>query len=90
MRETSWNDIIGAWLLVALCSILVVIFLYTQRYVKNGYTNTAKQGIIFTRTIDLDQYKTIGEGSGLFGEYTLVTRSVIQGRDEATTVYEDK
>ena len=89
MRDNKWAEEIFAFLFVVMICVISVTFLYTQRYIENTYNETAKQGIVFTRTIDLTKYKVIGNGSGLFGEYKLVTRSMTQGKDEATTIYKD-
>jgi len=88
MRKELGDEIFGV-IFIIIVGVGLTVFSYTQRYVENTYTNTAKKGIIWTRSIDLKQYKVIGDGSGLFGEYTLVTRSMTQGKDEATTIYKD-
>lgn len=66
---------------------MVVLFAYTQRYVEDANATTATKGIIFTRTIVLDKYEQIGEGTGLFGTYDLITRSMTQGQGETTKIY---
>lgn len=74
-------------LIIIMC--LIFIFAYTQRYIEDGFgTNTATKGIIWQRTIDLKQYKVIGQGSGLWGNYSLISRSMIQGEGETTSIYE--
>lgn len=90
MRDNEWSGEIASVIMGTVIAICLVMFMYTQRYVEDGMVaNTATSGIWWTRTIDLKQYRVIGEGSGLFGKYTLVTRSAMQGKGENTSIYKD-
>ncbi len=92
-----WNTRLVDWLLSTLTyalayAIVIGIFAvpitawkYTQRWVEVP-NNLATQGLIFTTTIELEQYKHIGTGSGLFGKYNIYSRS---DRHESINVYKD-
>lgn len=75
----SWSGLIGFLVFIG----LIVIYQYTQRFVEID-NNKAEQGIIYTSTIDLSQYKNIGEGTGFFGKYSLYSRS---DRHESIKIY---
>lgn len=91
MKTKWWNTKLGDLFLHLLAFILLIsIFIvplslwsYTQRWVE-GTNNLATQGLIFTKTIELEQYKHIGTGSGLFGKYNIYSRS---DRHESINVY---
>ena len=89
MRQNKWSDEIAVVIMMVIFIFVVVIYNYTQRYVENHNATTAKSGIFFTRVITLSNYKVIGSGSGLFGEYSLITRSMTQGKNETTSIYKD-
>ena len=75
----SWSGTIALIIIIG----LLVIYSYTQRFVEID-NNKAEQGIIYTATIDLSQYKNIGEGNGFFGKYSLYSRS---DRHESIKIY---
>lgn len=61
----SWSGLIGFLVFIG----LIIIYNYTQRFVEVDI-NKAEKGIIYTQTIDLNQYKNIGEGSLVSIVYT--------------------
>lgn len=77
--EGGWPTLIVILIIIS----LVTIYNYTQRFVEID-NNKAEQGIIYTSTIDLSQYKNIGEGNGFFGKYSLYSRS---DRHESVKIY---
>ena len=90
MRENNWFEVIATAIIGVVAVGILALFAYTQRYIDDGYLNdTATSGIWWTTTINLKQYRVIGNGSGLFGEYKLITRSMTQGSGESISVYKD-
>ena len=68
------NEIIG-WTVVLTVLIAYLTGLnYVQRYTLNS-DGTATKGIIFKKTIVLSEYKKIGSGNGIFGNYDIHSRS---------------
>ena len=57
---------------------------YVQRYTLNS-DGTATKGIIFKKTIVLSEYKKIGSGNGIFGNYDIHSRS--DRRNEVLSIY---
>lgn len=76
--------------MVVLVVIILSIFAFTatQRFILDEGGQTATKGIIFTKTINLKEYRVLGEGSGLLGTYKVYTRSIIQGAGEQMNVYD--
>lgn len=66
--------------------LAIVSYKYTQRYVYDSNT-TATNGILFQRTIYLKEYKHLGNGNGLYGEYDRYSRS--DRHDHVISVYKD-
>ena len=52
MRMYRIMDIVAGWVVFFVIGMSLVAFMYTQRYIEDTYTNTAKKGIIFTRTLE--------------------------------------
>ena len=68
------NEII-VWTLVLIVLIAYGTGLnYVQRYTLN-IDGTATKGIIFKKTIVLSEYKKLGSGNGIFGNYDIYSRS---------------
>ena len=78
-KDESWSGVIGFLVFIG----LIIIYSYTQRFVEVDI-NKAESGVIYTQTIDLTQYKNIGEGSGFFGKYSIYSRS---DRHESINIY---
>ena len=57
---------------------------YVQRYTLNS-DGTATKGIIFKKTIVLSEYKKLGSGNGIFGNYDIYSRS--DRRNEVLSIY---
>ena len=72
-------------MLVALSSP-IVIYSYTQRFVVDNNA-TATKGILFQKTIYLKEYKHLGKGNGLFGNYDRYSRS--DRHSDVLSVYKD-
>lgn len=90
--KTSWyNTKLGdlfihllAYIIVMLMFIFPIsLWTYSQRWVEEP-NNLATQGLVFTKTIELEQYKHIGTGSGVFGKYNIYSRS---DRHESINIY---
>ena len=77
--------IVGYTMVLSAFIVPLSLFSYTQRYVQVN-ENNATNGIFFTKTIDLKEFKKVGTGSGLFGTYDSYSRS---DRHEAISVYKD-
>ena len=63
------------------------LWAYTQRYVVDDNGITATKGIMFEKTIYLKEYKHLGDGNGLFGEYDRYSRS--DRHTDVLSVYKD-
>lgn len=57
---------------------------YTQMYVQDSAI-TATTGIIWKKTLNLEEYKQVSNGNDLWGKYNRYTRS--DRHDEAISVY---
>ena len=78
------NEIIG-WTVVLTVLIAYGTGLsYVQRYTLN-IDGTATKGIIFKKTIVLSEYKKLGSGNGIFGNYDIYSRS--DRRNEVLSIY---
>jgi hypothetical protein len=73
-------------LIIVIMAIGIVSWNWSQRYVKVT-EDTAEKGIVFTRSIDLNKYEKIGDGSGIMGKYELYTRSIKMGNQQTIDVY---
>ena len=73
--DTVVNIIIGTF--IGSIILFISLFNYSQLYTYDD-TNctTATSGIMFSSTIILSNYQTVGNGNGLFGSYDIVTRSI--------------
>ena len=73
-KREPMNEIIG-WTVVL--TVLIAYWTglsYVQRYTLNS-DGTATKGIIFKKTIILSEYKKLGSGNGIFGNYDIHSRS---------------
>jgi len=59
---------------------------YTQRYIADNNT-TATKGILLQKSIYLNEYKHLGNGNGIFGNYNRYSRSDRHG--DVISVYND-
>ena len=85
MRK-GMTELTATLVMLAMMGISIGSWNWTQRYVEITPASAIK-GMVFTRTIDLNKYDKIGEGSGLFGAYGIYTRSLKMGDAQTISVY---
>jgi len=85
MRK-GMTELTATLLMLAVLVMAGASWKFTQRYVEITPASAVK-GLIFTRTIDLNKYEKIGEGTGIFGAYELYTRSIKMGNQQTISVY---
>lgn len=64
--------------------VLVLVYQYNQLFTQTS-KDTAESGIVFKKTLMLDEYKLIAVGNGLLGKYHRYSRS--DRHNEVMTVY---
>ena len=60
---------------------------YTQRYITDN-NETATKGIWFQKTVYLKEYKHLGVGNSIFGEYSRYSRS--DRHEDVLTIYKER
>ena len=78
------NEIIGWTVVLTVLIVYGTGLSYVQRYTLN-IDGTATKGIIFKKTIILSEYKKLGSGNGIFGNYDIYSRS--DRRNEVLSIY---
>ena len=90
LLNIKWVDNLVLMLLISvILSVPVLIggvISYSQRYIVDN-NETATNGIWLQKTIYLKEYKHLGNGNGLFGEYDRYSRSDRHG--DVLTIYKD-
>jgi hypothetical protein len=85
MRK-GMTEVTSTILIFAVMFIGITSWNWSQRYVKVN-EDKAEKGIVFTRSVDLNKYEKIGDGSGIMGKYELYTRSIKMGNHQTIDVY---
>lgn len=66
---------------------LIVGLLYSQLYTQDG-AKTATKGILFKQTLNLNEYKRVSSGFGVWGKYDRYSRS--DRHNDVLTIYCNK
>jgi len=81
------GKVIGSILIVLVAVATAILLSYSQKFTQDSNI-TATAGIVFKKTLNLEHYKPVSSGLGVWGRYTNYSRSDRQ--TEYITVYCNK